>query len=101
MPRLALESPVGRLCLFEEEGRLTVLDWGGKRSAGEIGGELALGVLQKPGRLASRFSAPDQGGDGAAFLEERQSTDRAGEREPRHGSSARELGRERRRIGQG
>jgi methylated-DNA-[protein]-cysteine S-methyltransferase len=35
MPRLALESPVGRLSLFEETGALTALDWGGKRSTGE------------------------------------------------------------------
>jgi methylated-DNA-[protein]-cysteine S-methyltransferase len=35
MPRLSLESPVGRLCLFEEAGTLTAIDWSGKRSAGE------------------------------------------------------------------
>ncbi len=35
MPRLAIESPLGRLSLFEEEGRLTALDFGGKRSTGE------------------------------------------------------------------
>lgn len=35
MPRLSLESPVGRLSLFEEDGRLAALDWGGKRSSGE------------------------------------------------------------------
>jgi methylated-DNA-[protein]-cysteine S-methyltransferase len=35
MPRLTLESPLGRLTLFEEDGRLVALDWGGKRAAGE------------------------------------------------------------------
>ena len=35
MPRLALESPLGRLTLFEEDGRLAALDWGGKRPSGE------------------------------------------------------------------
>lgn len=35
MPRLSLESPLGRLTLFEEQESLTALDWGGKRSSGE------------------------------------------------------------------
>ncbi|HEX7966872.1 MAG TPA: methylated-DNA--[protein]-cysteine S-methyltransferase [Stellaceae bacterium] len=35
MPRLALDSPLGRLTLFEEDGRLTALDFGGKRPPGE------------------------------------------------------------------
>jgi methylated-DNA-[protein]-cysteine S-methyltransferase len=35
MPRLTFESPLGRLTLFEEDGRLVALDWGGKRAAGE------------------------------------------------------------------
>lgn len=35
MPRLSLESPLGRLTLFEEDGRITALDWAGKRPAGE------------------------------------------------------------------
>jgi len=35
MPRLAIDSPLGRLTLFEEDGRLTALDWYGKRAAGE------------------------------------------------------------------
>jgi methylated-DNA-[protein]-cysteine S-methyltransferase len=35
MPRLAVDSPLGRLTFFEEDGRLTALDWYGKRSAGE------------------------------------------------------------------
>jgi methylated-DNA-[protein]-cysteine S-methyltransferase len=35
MPRLSLESPLGRLSLFEEEGCLAALDWGGKKSARE------------------------------------------------------------------
>jgi methylated-DNA-[protein]-cysteine S-methyltransferase len=34
MPRLSLDSPVGRLSLFEESGSITVLDWGGKRWSG-------------------------------------------------------------------
>lgn len=32
MPRLSLDSPVGRLTIFEEDGSLTALDWGGKSS---------------------------------------------------------------------
>src|SRR5258708_35536712 len=35
MPRLAFDSPLGRLTLFEEDGRLAALDWYGKRAAGE------------------------------------------------------------------
>jgi methylated-DNA-[protein]-cysteine S-methyltransferase len=35
MPRLSLESPVGRLSLFEEDGRIASVDWGGRRSTGE------------------------------------------------------------------
>jgi len=35
MPRLSLETPLGRMTLFEENGRLTALDWSGKRSSGE------------------------------------------------------------------
>ncbi len=34
MPRLSLESPVGRLTLVEDDGQLVAVDWGGK-SAGE------------------------------------------------------------------
>ena len=34
MPRLSLESPLGRLSLFEENGAIVALDWGGKRSTG-------------------------------------------------------------------
>jgi len=30
LPRLSLDSPVGRLTLFEEEGFITALLWGGK-----------------------------------------------------------------------
>ncbi|HXE16226.1 MAG TPA: methylated-DNA--[protein]-cysteine S-methyltransferase [Stellaceae bacterium] len=32
MPRLSLDSPVGRLTLFEEEGFITGVIWGGKHS---------------------------------------------------------------------
>jgi methylated-DNA-[protein]-cysteine S-methyltransferase len=35
MPRLACDTPLGRLSLFEEDGALTALDFGGKKSAGE------------------------------------------------------------------
>ena len=35
MPRLSLDSPLGRLSLFEENGALTAVDWGGQRSVGE------------------------------------------------------------------
>ncbi len=31
MPRLAFDSPLGRLTIFEEDGRLAALDFGGKR----------------------------------------------------------------------
>ena len=34
MPRLSLDSPLGRLSLFEENGAITGVDWGGKRWAG-------------------------------------------------------------------
>jgi len=32
MPRLTLDTPVGHITLFEEEGEITALDWGGKSS---------------------------------------------------------------------
>lgn len=35
MPRLTLESPLGRVSLFEEDDALAALDWGGKRASGE------------------------------------------------------------------
>lgn len=35
MPRLSLESPLGRLTIFAEDDALTALDWGGK-SSGEV-----------------------------------------------------------------
>jgi methylated-DNA-[protein]-cysteine S-methyltransferase len=34
MPRLSLETPLGRMTLLEEDGRLTALDWGDKSAAG-------------------------------------------------------------------
>lgn len=34
MPRLSLDSPLGRLSLFEENGAITGVDWGGKRWVG-------------------------------------------------------------------
>ena len=34
MPRISLDSPLGRLSLFEENGAITAVDWGGKRWAG-------------------------------------------------------------------
>ncbi len=35
MPRLGLDTPIGRLTAFEEAGALAALDWGGKRASGE------------------------------------------------------------------
>jgi methylated-DNA-[protein]-cysteine S-methyltransferase len=35
MPRLSLETPLGWMTLIEEDGRLTALDWRGRRAAGE------------------------------------------------------------------
>ena len=35
MPRLAVDSPLGRLILREEDGRLAALDWRGKRAAAD------------------------------------------------------------------
>jgi methylated-DNA-[protein]-cysteine S-methyltransferase len=34
MPRISLDTPLGRLSLFEENGAITAIDWGGKRWAG-------------------------------------------------------------------
>ncbi|HJT09031.1 MAG TPA: methylated-DNA--[protein]-cysteine S-methyltransferase [Stellaceae bacterium] len=33
MPRLSIDSPLGRLTLREEDGRLTAVDWRGKHAA--------------------------------------------------------------------
>lgn len=52
MPRLALESPLGRLNLFEEDGALTALDFGGKRSTGAPSKLL----LEAKRQLAAYFS---------------------------------------------
>lgn len=35
MPRLSLDSPVGRLTLFEEDGFITGLIWGGRAAASQ------------------------------------------------------------------
>jgi methylated-DNA-[protein]-cysteine S-methyltransferase len=35
MLRIGLDSPVGRMTLFEEDGAIVALDWGGRRGAGE------------------------------------------------------------------
>jgi methylated-DNA-[protein]-cysteine S-methyltransferase len=52
MPRLSLESPLGRLSLFEEDGRIAAVDWGGRRSAGEPTGLL----LQAKRQLEAYFN---------------------------------------------
>jgi methylated-DNA-[protein]-cysteine S-methyltransferase len=35
MPRLSVDSPLGRLTLREEDGRLTAIDWRGKHAASD------------------------------------------------------------------
>ncbi len=52
MPRLAVDTPLGRLTFFEEDGRLTALDWYGKRSAGEP----TLLLLEARRQLAAYFA---------------------------------------------
>jgi methylated-DNA-[protein]-cysteine S-methyltransferase len=59
MPRLAVDSPLGRLTLFEEDGRLTALDWHGKRAAG---GPTPL-LLEGKRQLAAYFAGRRRGFD--------------------------------------
>jgi methylated-DNA-[protein]-cysteine S-methyltransferase len=35
MPRLTIDSPLGRLCLVEEDGRLTAVEWRGDVARGQ------------------------------------------------------------------
>ena len=51
MPRLSIESPLGRLTLREEDGRLTAIDWRGKHAAGD---ETPL-LLEAKRQLAAYF----------------------------------------------
>ncbi len=53
MPRLSLESPLGRLTLFEEGGAITALVWGGK-SAGKASPLLLDAKCQLAAYLAGR-----------------------------------------------
>lgn len=53
MPRLSLDSPVGRLTLFEEGGFITGLIWGGK--AAEPGEPTAL-LLRAKREIAAYFA---------------------------------------------
>ena len=52
MPRLACDSPLGRLTLFEEDGALSALDFGGQRS---VGGPTKL-LLQAKRQLDAYFA---------------------------------------------
>src|SRR5579883_257531 len=51
MPRLSRESPVGRLTIFEEDGKLTALDWGGKSS-----GQATSLLLEAKRQLTAYFA---------------------------------------------
>jgi len=55
MPRLSLESPVGRLTIFEEDGKLTALDWGGKSS-----GQATPLLLEAKRQLTAYFAGKRQ-----------------------------------------
>ncbi|MGO8917090.1 MAG: methylated-DNA--[protein]-cysteine S-methyltransferase [Stellaceae bacterium] len=59
MPRLTLESPLGRLTLFEEEGALAALDWGGTRSTGAPTPLLLQAKRQLEGYFAGKLTAFD------------------------------------------
>jgi methylated-DNA-[protein]-cysteine S-methyltransferase len=52
MPRLSIDSPLGRLTLREEDGRLTAIDWRGKHTATD---ETPL-LLQAKRQLAAYFA---------------------------------------------
>jgi methylated-DNA-[protein]-cysteine S-methyltransferase len=52
MPRLSIDSPLGRLTLREEEGRLTAIDWRGKHAASD---ETPL-LLEAKRQLAAYFA---------------------------------------------
>lgn len=58
MPRLSLDSPLGRLTLFEENGAITALVWGGK-SAGRPSRLLANAKRQLGAYFAGRRKAFD------------------------------------------
>ena len=51
MPRLSRESPVGRLTIFEEDSKLTALDWGGKSS-----GQATSLLLEAKRQLTAYFA---------------------------------------------
>jgi methylated-DNA-[protein]-cysteine S-methyltransferase len=55
MPRLTCDSPLGRLTLFEEDGALTALDFGGKRSPGEPTKLLLLAKRQLDAYFAGKL----------------------------------------------
>ena len=59
MPRLSLESPLGRLSLFEENGAIAALDFGGKRSTGEPTRLLHAAKRQLDAYFAGKLTAFD------------------------------------------
>jgi methylated-DNA-[protein]-cysteine S-methyltransferase len=59
VPRLSLESPLGRLTLFEEAGVLAALDWGAKRVSGEPTALLLRAKRQLDAYFAGRLTRFD------------------------------------------
>jgi len=59
MPRLTVETPVGRLTLFEEDGALAAIDWGGKRATGEPSRLLLRARRQLEAYFAGKLAAFD------------------------------------------
>ena len=59
MPRLSLESPLGRLSLFEEADAIASLDFGGKRSTGEPTRLLLAAKRQLDAYFAGKLTAFD------------------------------------------
>jgi methylated-DNA-[protein]-cysteine S-methyltransferase len=59
MPRLSIDSPLGRLCLIEEDGRLTAVEWRGDVARGQETPLLLEARAQLDAYFAGRRTAFD------------------------------------------
>jgi methylated-DNA-[protein]-cysteine S-methyltransferase len=59
MPRLSIDSPLGRLCLVEEDGRLTAVEWRGDVVRGQETPLLLEAKAQLDAYFAGRRTAFD------------------------------------------
>jgi methylated-DNA-[protein]-cysteine S-methyltransferase len=59
MPRFSIDSPLGRLCLVEEDGRLTAVEWRGDVARGQATPLLLEAKAQLDAYFAGRRTAFD------------------------------------------